>query len=84
MLGTDFRVSRRFAKGFYRCRNGQLHLGYGDFEDVGISKDKNNAHLLVGEKPERTYRAELYYLEVDGKRLDGVYLGAMNRTTVSI
>jgi len=62
--------------------NGKVKLGWGDFKEVGIARDSNNAHLLVGASAETTYTPELYYLEVDGKRLDGVYLGAENKTTV--
>ena len=50
---------------------------------MAIARDSNNAQLLVGAPAEKTYTPEIYYLEVDGKRLDGVYLGAQNKTTVS-
>jgi hypothetical protein len=62
--------------------NGKVKLGYGDFAEVAIARDTRNAHLLVGAPAETTYTPQLYYLEVDGKRLDGVYLGAENKTTV--
>lgn len=40
-----------------------------------------NAHLLIDAPAEKTYEPEIYYLEgEDGKRLDGVYLGALNQT----
>lgn len=42
----------------------------------------NNAHILVDAPQTKTYVPEIYYLEgEDGKRLDGVYLGAKNKTT---
>lgn len=50
------------------------------FQNITISKDSNNAHMLV--QPEvQGYRVEVYGHEIDGVRQDGVFLGALNRTT---
>jgi hypothetical protein len=63
-------------------KDGKLEI-WNSQEQVAIARDMRNAQLLVGAPAETTYTPEIYYLEVDGKRLDGVYLGAENKTTVS-
>ncbi|KAF1962340.1 hypothetical protein CC80DRAFT_531257 [Byssothecium circinans] len=77
-LGADFRPSSYYtSSSYFRCKNGNITHGN---SVARISTNSNAAQLLVDAR-EATYAAELYYLEVDGKRLDGVYLGARNQTT---
>ena len=79
MLGIELRASTWFAKMYYRCSNGQAITH--TFDNLTISKDSNNAHILVNGAKEASYLPELYAHEIDGVRQDGAFLGAMNRTT---
>ena len=81
LFGVTFVASRHFAKAYFRCRDGIPSIGPSLSQNITISRDMRNAHLLVNAPASQTYEPEIYYLEgEDGKRLDGVYLGALNQT----
>lgn len=81
ILGADWIKSTWFAKQYYQCFNGVPRTYTGPVRNLTISRDMRNAHLLQNAPKDQTYVPELYHHEVDGKRMDGVYLGALNKTT---
>ncbi|KAJ4305740.1 hypothetical protein N0V90_001271 [Kalmusia sp. IMI 367209] len=82
LLGVTFVASRHFAKSYFRCSDGIPNIATSNpWQNLTIARDSNNAHLLIDAPEAKTYAPEIYYLEgSDGKRLDGVYLGALNQT----
>lgn len=82
-VGITLLNTRFAAKAFYRCNNG--HLVTHRIEPLRISASQNAHLVLNGEANEgkgwESYQPQVYRHVVDGKQVDGLFLGAMNKTT---
>ncbi|KAH7132571.1 hypothetical protein B0J11DRAFT_230892 [Dendryphion nanum] len=83
-LGITLVNSRRFAKEYYRCVDTQF-VDY-RITPINIAADDRNAHLTKNAADNegagwKSYKPEIYRHVIDGKEVDGTFLGAQNRTT---
>ncbi|KAF1845390.1 uncharacterized protein K460DRAFT_285910 [Cucurbitaria berberidis CBS 394.84] len=82
LLAIDLRASRRIAKSVFACDAGQAVISSSPvFKKLGICQDRENGHILIDAPAEKVLVPELYRHVVDGKEVDGLYVGAKNQTT---
>jgi hypothetical protein len=78
IMAVHLAKSNRVQRTYTRCINGNGMIG-SPAQNITISKDLNNAHLVVNpSKP--GYIIEPYAHEINGVRQDGVFIGALNQT----
>lgn len=82
LLGADLRSSRYFARAPVRCKDGIARWGIQAQEELRISRDRNNGHILVNPSTNKTTLVpQIYRHTISGQEQDGVYLGWGNQTT---
>ncbi|KAJ4984977.1 hypothetical protein SVAN01_09499 [Stagonosporopsis vannaccii] len=82
LLAVDLRASRSFIRTPVRCKDGIARLGIQAQDTLRISRDKNNARILVNAPEDKiTLVPELYKHIIGGIEQDGVYIGWGNQTT---